>query len=306
MTDTVTLTDELVPSSLSGTGFGESISVYGDYMAISSSTTNAGAVYIFKLVNDAWTQQTINYTDSGRTSGGTLLTPSDGTTNKKFGQSLSLYGDILVVGAQKSNEVFVFSKNSSDEWTEHSTIEPSATGTDIVKFGRIVTLYNNYLAVSSESGGGVQIFKKNTSDNDFTHQQTISVIGTGGNFGNALKLYDDMLVIADKDADVNSLSNSGAVYVFRKDGTPEVWSQEYMSGDVPLTASQFTGDAAAAANDRFGTGLDAFGDYIVVGAHLEDDPQNGGIVYIFKKESGYWVSKTTLESSDLDLSLIHI
>ena len=137
MTDTVTLTNELVPSSLLGTGFGESISIYGDYLAITSSAQGNGAVYIFKLINDAWTQQTSNYTDSARTSGGTTLTPSTGTSSKKFGQSVSLYGHILVVGAQLSNEVFVFSKNSSDEWTEHSTIEPNATGETISKFGRI-------------------------------------------------------------------------------------------------------------------------------------------------------------------------
>lgn len=296
MTDTVTLTNELVPSSLSGTGFGESISVYGDYMAISSATLDNGAVYIFKLVNDAWTQQTINYTDTGRTSGGTTLTPSGGTTGLTFGQSVSLYGDLLVVGAQNSNEVYVFSKNSSDAWTQHTTIDPNSTGSTIVKFGRIVTLYNNYLAVSSQSGGGVQIFKKNTNDNDFTHQQTISAIVSGGNFGNAVKLYDDMLVIADKDAESTGFTNNGIVYVFRKGLNSESWSQEYMSGNVPLTAQA---PEAAANNDRFGMGLDAFGDYIVVGAHLEDEPQSGGIVYVFKKESGVWEQKTVVESSDL-------
>ena len=98
--------------------------------------------------------------------------------------------------------------------------------------------------------------------------------GTAGDsFGNAVFLSGDYVIVGAN----QKTSGAGAVYIFKKDhGGTDNWGEFKI-----LTASD------TAADDFFGTGLGMYGNYIIVGAHGNDDNgSDSGAAYIFKKDQG--------------------
>ena len=96
----------------------------------------------------------------------------------------------------------------------------------------------------------------------------------------------------------NSATNSGAAYVFVRDGT--TWTQQ-----AYLKASN------TAANDQFGWSVAIFGDTIVVGANLEDSNATGvggneadnsasaaGAAYVFVRSGTTWSQQAYLKASN--------
>ena len=133
--------------------FGRTVSLHGDFLAVGAPRDGAdeeGAVYIFKRDDsDEWSL-------SKKISGHSEF-------NIHFGSSVSLYEDLLAVGALKSDDngvVYLFEKDSDDVWLQSSRI----FGSDILQdgegsmFGTGLSLYRDYLAVGSYlyDGGGVE------------------------------------------------------------------------------------------------------------------------------------------------------
>ncbi len=107
---------KLVGSNLtSGDGFGFSVSMDGDYIAVgamcaSSNGTDSGAAYIYKKNGDNWVEQAYIY-------------PDDGEAGENFGISVKLSGDMLLIGSQvdsyptyRSGSVYFYQK-SDTLWT---------------------------------------------------------------------------------------------------------------------------------------------------------------------------------------------
>ena len=94
--------------------------------------------------------------------------------------------------------------------------------------------------------------------------------------------------------DQNTLTDAGAVYIFRRN-VSGIWYQTQK-----IVASD------REANDLFGTSVSVFGDYLVVGAPLEDQNLTGssflnsaGSAYIFQKNSsGIWIEIQKIVASD--------
>ena len=93
---------KLLPSDVAaGDQFGARVAISGDTAVVTSfraddidPTTNSqsGKAYVFELVNDTWVETQ------------TLL-PSDLTVGDQFGTSLDIDGDLIVIGAESSDEV---------------------------------------------------------------------------------------------------------------------------------------------------------------------------------------------------------
>ena len=76
---------------------------------------SSGAVYVFeKDASDKWREKWIK------------LTPENGSTNDAFGNSVSIAGDVIVVGAFGQNELtgaaYVYELNESGDWIEMSQL----------------------------------------------------------------------------------------------------------------------------------------------------------------------------------------
>jgi len=106
--------------------------------------------------------------------------------------------------------------------------------------------------------------------------------------GTSVSISGDYAIVGAPQDDDNGRS-SGSGYVFQR-GAGGVWTQ-----DGKLTAS----DGATA--DGFGKAVAISGDYVVVGAHGDDDDNgdNSGSAYIFERSGGgAWVQEPKLTASD--------
>ncbi len=118
-------------------------------------------------------------------------------------------------------------------------------------------------------------------------------------FGYDVDIFGDFAVVGVPQSDVNTLavdsqSNSGLVYVLKKDFAGN-WNQVQI-----LEASD------REPEDYFGQSVAIEENYIVVGAHKEDESAlntdsltNAGSVYVFEKDSvGFWVQRQKLTAAD--------
>ena len=103
------------------------------------------------------------------------------------------------------------------------------------------------------------------------------------NFGRALAIHGDLLVVTARKEAINA-SDVGAAYVFRHIG--DSWVDE-----AKLTASDPTAGA------YFGQSVDVQGDLIAVGAR-NADPNGAGAVYLFYPSGDQWVEVAKLTPPD--------
>ncbi|MFO0774985.1 MAG: cadherin-like beta sandwich domain-containing protein [Nitrospiraceae bacterium] len=199
-------------------------------------------------------------------------------TLDKFGRTVALDGDTLVVGtigedsaatgingnqsdnsASGSGAVYVFTRNGST-WTQQAYIKASNTGA-FDEFGASVALSGDTLAVGAIG-------------------EDSSATGINGN-----------------EAD-NSASSSGAVYVFTRSGT--TWTQQ-----AYVKASD------TEAGNLFGWSLALSGDTLAVGATQENSSATGvngneannsatgsGAVYVFTRSGSTWSQQAYVKASN--------
>lgn len=130
---------------------------------------------------------------------------------------------------------------------------------------------------------------------------------TGDSFGYASAIWGDTIAVsansedsANSNPDDNSLGNSGAVYIFARDGNG-IWTQQaYLKASNP------------GLNDRFGSALSLWRDTLVVGAFAEDSNATGvngdgtndlatdsGAAYVYLRDSnGVWGQQAYLKASN--------
>jgi PKD repeat protein len=103
-------------------------------------------------------------------------------------------------------------------------------------------------------------------------------------FGYGVSISGDYAVVG-SDADGNRL-NSGAAYIFKKRGNG--WIQE-----TKLIADD------GALNDYFGRWTSVSGEYVIVGAFMDDDKgSDSGSAYIFEKSGSGWSQAAKLTAGD--------
>jgi len=106
-------------------------------------------------------------------------------------------------------------------------------------------------------------------------------------FGSSVAVSGSLVVVG-AGWDHGVASYAGAVHVFRYDGASWVEEQKLFASD-------------AAASDQFGRAVAAYGDTIVVGAAMNDDPvagQDAGAAYVFRFNGTSWVEEAKLMASD--------
>ncbi len=282
--------------------FGNAVAVDGDTMVVAApwesgnqttitnddgvagadnSASHAGAVYVFRKDGSGnWIQDA-------------YLKASNAGAGDEFGTAVAISGDIIVVGAyhESSNQTTV----TNDDGTASTDNSASSSGAVYVfkKDGSGNWIQDAYLKASN--AGANDCFGCSVAVNGDT-----IVVGAYGESSNQTTVTND-----DGTASTNnSASLSGAVYVFKKDGSGN-WIQ-----DAYLKASN------SGANDYFGCSIAVNGDTIVVGACGESSNQavitNGdgaasndnsasssGAAYVFRKDgSGNWIQDAYLKASN--------
>ncbi|NBX77564.1 MAG: hypothetical protein EBQ92_13515 [Proteobacteria bacterium] len=205
----------------------------GTTASSNNSLSSSGAAYVFKRTNNTWAQEA-------------YLKAPNADSSDYFGVSTAVSGDTIVVGAYR-------------EYSNQTTITNGTTASS-----------NNTLGDS----GAAYVFKRtNTTWAQEAYLKAPNA-GSGDRFGFSTAVSGDTIVVgahleASNQTTItngttassnNSLSSSGAAYVFKRTNT--TWAQE-----AYLKAPN------ADSNDFFGISTAVSGDTIVVGAYGEASNQ---------------------------------
>ncbi|MCR9145104.1 MAG: FG-GAP repeat protein [bacterium] len=269
-----------------GDEFGRRVAISGDLIAVSArnedsnaagingdqsdnSAGNAGAAYVFRRTGSGaaatWAQEA--YIKASTPSG-----------NERFGTSIALDGETLVVGAildgsdatgigpdpgnnlaPGSGAAFVFTAVDR-VWSQQAYIKAS-NAEDCDTFGVDVALRGDLLAVSAT-------------------EEASDATGING------------------DQSDNSAASAGAVYVFQRSGS--TWTQE-----------AYVKSSNTQGGDEFGSSLAVGNESLVVGAVVEDSGASGidgnqadnsangaGAAYLFRRNDGQWSQSAYIKASN--------
>ena len=265
--------------------FGWSVSISGDYAVVGAwqdadNGIQSGSAYIFKRTGTSWAQEA-------------KLLPSDGAAQDLFGWSVSISGDYAVVGAWLdggSGSAYIF-KRTGTTWAQEAKLLAS-DGAASDAFGASVFISGDYAVVGANSNddngsnsGSAYIFKR-TGTSWAQEAKLLASDGAAGDvFGTSVSIFGDYAVVGANRDDDNG-DASGSAYVFKRAGT--TWAQE---------AKLLPSDGAIF--DQFGNSVSISGDYAVVGAELDDDNgENSGSAYVFKRTGTSWAQEAQLLASD--------
>ncbi|MEX1023629.1 MAG: FG-GAP repeat protein, partial [Planctomycetota bacterium] len=328
--------------------FGWSVAISGDTVVVgangedstatgvngdesSNAAFQAGAGYVFVRSGTSWTQEA-------------YLKASNTGADDRFGESVAVSGDTVVVGAwledsdatgvngdasnngaSNSGSAYVFVR-SGTTWAQEAYLKASNTGADD-RFGRSVGVWGDTVIVgasreaSSSTGvngiqddaayisGAAYVFVRSGTTWIEEAFLKASNTGAGDGFGSSVAVSGDAVVVGasgedsaatgvNGDESSHSAIDSGAAYVFVRSGT--TWTQE-----AYLKASN------TQLRDEFGSSVALSGDRVVVGAALEDSDATGvngdgsnnflgssGAAYVFVRSGTTWIQEAYLKASN--------
>jgi hypothetical protein len=267
-------------------GFGFSVSLSGDTLAVGASeeasaatgvngnqndnsANRSGAVYVFQRSSGVWIQQA-------------YLKASNTESNDQFGFSVGVSGDLVIVGAP--NEASSFPGINGNQFNNNA---PSAGAAYIF----------------SRSGGiwTQQAYMKASNPGDF--DQFGWAVAISGETAVVGAYNEDSIAIGvnGNSAD-NSLTDSGAAYVFVRSGGQ--WQQQAY---LKASYSDFV--------DFFGYSVAISGNYVLVGAPFESSSSAGidgdqvnnnapssGAAYLFSRSGNIWSQVSYVKPSNTDLA----
>ncbi len=299
----------------SGHGYGSSVAVDGTTAVVGApgtfrdpadtSSDPVGAVYIFVRSAGVWTEEP--------------RIVHDGVRHSKFGTSMAIRGDTLIVGTpgdtargKASGAAFVYERSGGSWVRQAKLIGSDVTGSGA--FGVGGDWFGNSLALTEDGQTLVVGSPRTLSDPDVPWQAGVLYVfeRSGGSWVESAKLYaadadqkdylgwsvdvSGDLAVAGARWDDEAGLDAGAVYVFRRSGG--AWTQE----------AKLIG-ADTASGDRLGYSVAVAGGTVVAGAPGHDwmDPDTGtvheqsGAVYLFEQSGSVWTQKAKLLGADTDL-----
>lgn len=268
--------------------FATSLAMDGDTLAVGAPGEigtfqfGPGKVYVYRETSPGqWTEDA-------------LLTSSDGAIGDRFGFSVAVDGDWMILGAPNQDEgggdagaAYVF-RRTGGVWNEvQKILRPTGAsgrgfGTSVAIDGDRACIGGPSLTATAFGAGGVFLFERDASG---TYVLGGSVqgatLGLTDNYGVSLALEGDTLLVgATRDDDGGS--DAGAVYAFEFDGA---------SGTF-LETAKFV-HSLAESGDRFGSSIALQGDLALVGA--PGHSLGGAAITLSRQSGGPWSeSRTTV------------
>lgn len=264
----------LLPDDFAADGqFGNAVSISGDVVVIGAwqhehNGTSTGAAYVFRYDGNRWIQES-------------ELLASDGGAGDKFGQSVAISGDVIVVGAPDEQRgipagaAYIF-RYDGNSWNQESQLTAS-DGAAGDKFGYSATISREVVVIGAVIGDGkvidsgsayiyrydgsnwseeTKLFAHDGVSNDeFGFSVSISgeVVVVGAGYGNGLGV------------------DSGCAYIYRMDGPYWIEAGKLLASD-------------GEKYDFFGASVSCSGDVAVAGSPAVFDHDTGiytGAVYFY-------------------------
>ena len=271
------------PDGDAGNGFGWSVSLTSDAMAVGAPglRSGKGAAYVYTKPEEGWVS----------TSDATKLTSPREETDRNFGYSVSLSAGALVVGAIRDYEAgsaYIFVKPDGVAWNSASDVFIiELTASDVAEstnFGWSVAITDNTLVVGmpNEDGtGAAYVYTKPVGGwtSVSTPVRLTPPDGKSGDmFGASVSVSGDTVVVGAAGTGYRDLP--GAVYVFTKPATG------WISTSDAAKLMPETGESG----DWFGWSVAVDGDTVVVGGQNYNGYHRANDAFVFTRPAGGWVS----------------
>jgi hypothetical protein len=277
-----------------GDVFGVSVSVYGDTVAVGAllddtrRAVDAGSAYVFVRSGTTWTQQR-------------KLQAPDGTTDARFGDSVSINADTLVVGSplddtpgeMDAGSAYVFVRSGTGWSLQQKLLASDGAAHD--QLGDSVCVSGDTVVIGAydddthagTDAGSAYVFVRSGSAWSQAQKLVASDGRRGDLFGIAVSVSGDTLAVGAAFENNPGGPDAGAAYVFVRSGT--TWSEQQK-----LVASD------GSRGDRLGINLSAREDALVVGAYLDDARAGpaGGSAYLFVRSGTHWIEQQKLVAPD--------
>jgi hypothetical protein len=267
--------------------FGRSVSISGNTIAIGAEldpevSTNAGAAYVFDNVGGVWIEQA-------------KLLPVDLAQGDRFGTSVALSGDYLLVGSPRdddrgsnSGSAYVFKREISG-WEQKAKLTAlDGAGND--QFGFCCAMDGEYAVIGAwqdnNNTGAAYVFKRDGESWTQQAKLTASDGAPGDYFGSWWIGISGDYVVAGALEDDDLGTNSGSAYIFYRTGSTWAEQQKLLPAD-------------GAAGDEFGSSVAISGEYAVVGGW--EGNGGTGAAYIFRREGNVWTETERLAPADLSI-----
>ncbi len=232
----------------------------------------------------------------------------------KFGDSIAISGDTMVVGAWiAGNDAYVF-RRYGGIWSQEAHLRPSTLDSTGDNFGYSVAISGDTIAIgapheasdsvgvygaegnnNAEKSGAAYVFHR--TNRTWLQQAYIKASNTDAEdqFGKSVAIDGHTLVVGapressgstsiNGDQENNTVRYSGAVYAFQR--RAQTWSQEaYIKASNADTGAHFGGSVALS------------GDILAVAA-----ASGSGAAYVFERNAGAWSEAAYLQASNTGAS----
>ena len=184
---------------------------------------------------------------------------SDAAANRKFGWSVSIDGDMMVVGAEGASAAYVFTRNLASDWTQVDKLTPDVA---VAEFGKSVSIDGDTIVVGAP--GTAYVFTRNSpGDLTSTWSQSAQLLSPAtGSFGMAVAIDGDTIAVGDTQAPRSNTGDpaEGAVYIFTRTGnlTSSWYRLPDNYGKISFFGTEY--------DKGFGNSVAMYGNSVAIGA----------------------------------------
>ncbi len=271
----------------------ENTAVVGAIFADPAGVTNAGQAYVFTRTGFTWTQRAI-------------LSASDKASNGRFGSSVGISGDTIVVGSNyaspggvsSAGQAYVF-QGSGATWTQRAILtsdvplEKGRFGCSVAASGDTVVIGENFAdAGGVKAAGKAHVFTRSGGTWSRQAVLTASTKYVSALFGTSVAIDGETIAVGAMQAHRTAYGkDEGRAYAFTRTGS--TWAEQAILGSDDF---QDYG--------KFGFSVAISGDTIVVGAPREGlynyitSVWNCGRAHVFVRLGSVWTYQSVLVASD--------
>ncbi|MFG0284937.1 MAG: GC-type dockerin domain-anchored protein [Phycisphaerales bacterium JB039] len=251
---------------------------------------DSGSAYVFRESLGAWVEEA-------------RLTPSDGAAHDRFGESVDVSNDTIVVGAARHADdrgaAYVFRFDGA-EWSQEAKLSPAAAEPDdfialaVAIDGNVIVLGavgddDGCGGAPASSAGAAYIFRYDGARWVEEAKLLDPDCEAGAQFGRSVAVSGDVVVVgAARDAGPSQPFESGSASFFRYSGGAWIFEQKVWASD-------------AEQGEWFGWACAVDGNSAVITARRDDDTgaeSGSGYVYQYLPTIHQWYFEQKLVSDD--------
>jgi hypothetical protein len=258
-------------------GFGRSVSISGDVVLVGAyhGDFGRGSAYVYRWDGSSWVEEQ-------------KLLASDGAIGDLFGSSVSVSGDVALIGAYNDDSArgaaYVFRWDGAVWLEEQKLLAGNASAGD--GFGSSVSVSGDVALVGAyndDSGRGAAYVYRWNGASWAEEKKLLAGDGASGDlFGASVSLAGDTAVVGAPRDDAPEVDR-GSAYVYRWNGVTWMQEQKLLASD-------------GAAGDGFGFSVSVSGTVVLVGSYNDDAGRGSG--YPYRWNGVTWVEEPKLLASD--------